>query len=119
IIAFSELGDFIDLPFRTYSQGMAARLAFATATCFDPDILLMDEWIGAGDPDFNRKAQRRMAELAEKASIIVLASHNEELLRRTCNKRLLLERGRVSAFGSMQHEPSPAPPHETSARAPR
>lgn len=99
IIEFSELGEFIDMPFRSYSQGMAARLAFAIATTLDPEILLMDEWIGAGDAAFQLKAKQRMDELAEKAGIIVLASHSEELLKKTCNKRLELEKGRVKSFG--------------------
>ncbi|WP_246693475.1 ABC transporter ATP-binding protein [Mesorhizobium sp. M8A.F.Ca.ET.161.01.1.1] len=87
IIAFSELGDFIDVPFKTYSQGMAARLAFSAATTLDPEILLMDEWIGAGDAAFQAKAKRRMDELAEKAGIIVLATHNESLLESVCTKK--------------------------------
>lgn len=98
IIAFSELGEFIDLPYKTYSQGMAARLAFSVATTCDPQILLMDEWIGAGDPAFQEKARARMNDLAERAGIIVLASHNHALLQRTCNKILHLEGGRVKAF---------------------
>lgn len=97
IIEFSELGEFIDMPLKSYSRGMAARLAFAIATAMDPEILLIDEWIGAGDASFQQKASRRMNELAERAGIVVLASHNEELLARTCNKRLELERGRVKA----------------------
>ena len=98
IIEFSELGEFIDMPFKSYSQGMAARLAFSIATTLEPEILLMDEWISAGDASFQKKATERMNLLAEKAGIIVLASHNEELMKRTCNKRLELERGRVKAF---------------------
>jgi len=98
IIEFSELGDFIDVPFKAYSQGMAARLAFSVATSLEPEILLMDEWIGAGDPSFQEKAKQRMNELAAKAGIIVLASHNHGLLKRTCNKILELEKGRVKAF---------------------
>ncbi|MER8829455.1 ABC transporter ATP-binding protein [Mesorhizobium sp. M0938] len=98
IIEFSELGDFIDVPFKAYSQGMAARLAFSVATSLEPEILLMDEWIGAGDPSFQDKAKKRMDELAEKAGIIVLASHNHGLLKRTCNKILELDKGRVKAF---------------------
>jgi len=98
IIDFSELGDFIDLPLKTYSQGMAARLAFSVAVALEPEILLMDEWIGAGDQKFQEKAGMRMDELAEKAGIIVLASHNNSLLKRTCNKILKLEGGRVAAF---------------------
>lgn len=95
IIEFSELGDFIDLPFKSYSQGMGARLAFSIATSFEPEILLMDEWIGAGDIDFQSKAKRRMDELAERARIIVLASHNRELIKRTCNMVLTLKVGRA------------------------
>jgi len=98
IIAFSELGDFIDVPLKAYSQGMAARLAFSVATSLEPEILLMDEWIGAGDAAFQDKAKQRMAEIAEKAGIIVLASHNHDLLKRTCNKLLELDKGRVKAF---------------------
>lgn len=99
IIDFSELGDFIDLPFKTYSQGMAARLAFAIATSFEPEILLMDEWIGAGDPTFQDKSKARMEEVTAKAATIVLASHNHALLKRTCNKILELEKGAVKFFG--------------------
>jgi len=104
IIEFSELGEFIDMPLKSYSQGMGARLAFAIATSLDPEILLMDEWIGAGDQSFQKKATDRMNQLAEKAGIIVLASHSEELLAKTCNKRLELERGRVASFA--REEPS-------------
>jgi len=99
IIEFSELGEFIDMPFKSYSQGMGARLAFSIATTMDPEILLMDEWIGAGDASFQQKATDRMNRLADKAGIIVLASHSEELLKKTCNKRLELDRGKVSVFG--------------------
>ncbi len=95
IIAFSELGEFIDMPFKSYSQGMAARLAFSIATTLEPEILLMDEWIGAGDANFQKKAKERMGELAEKAGIIILASHNAALIERTCNRVLELEKGRV------------------------
>lgn len=97
IIAFSELGDFIDMPFKAYSQGMAARLAFSVATAMEPEILLMDEWIGAGDPAFQEKTSARMAELTEKAGIIVLATHNTDLLKRICNRIIRLERGRIVA----------------------
>lgn len=98
IIAFSELGEFIDVPIKTYSQGMAARLAFSIATSLEPEILLMDEWIGAGDPAFQEKARKRMNEFAEKAGIVVLASHNYALIKRTCNLILELEKGKVKAF---------------------
>jgi len=101
IIEFSELGEFIDLPMKTYSQGMATRLAFSVATTLEPEILLMDEWIGAGDPEFQEKARARMDTIASKAGIIVLATHNHELMHRTCNKVLALEKGVVAYFGSM------------------
>jgi len=95
IIEFSELGDFIDMPLKTYSAGMSTRLAFAIATSFEPEILLMDEWIGAGDKTFQDKAKARMDEIVARAGIIVLASHNEGLIKRVCNKVLTLEKGRV------------------------
>ncbi|MAS05528.1 MAG: sugar ABC transporter ATP-binding protein [Ahrensia sp.] len=102
IVAFSELGDFIDMPMKSYSQGMAARLAFAVATTMEPEILLMDEWIGAGDAGFQKKAKQRMDEIAAKAGIIVLASHNRELIARTCNKVLRLEAGHASEIVSAE-----------------
>ncbi len=98
IIEFSELGDFIDMPLKSYSQGMAARLAFSVATCLEPEILLMDEWIGAGDTAFQAKAKERMAELAGSAGIIVLASHNHQLLRRTCTHILELNHGELTKY---------------------
>ena len=102
VVAFSELGDFIDMPMKSYSQGMAARLAFAVATTMEPEILLMDEWIGAGDAGFQKKAKERMDDIAAKAGIIVLASHNRELIARTCNKVLHLEAGHASAIVSAE-----------------
>ena len=99
IIAFSEMSEFIDMPFKYYSQGMAARLAFTTATSFEPEILLMDEWIGAGDPPFQEKAKERMNSVVASAGIIILASHNLSLLEKTCTHGLILERGRNAFFG--------------------
>jgi ABC-type polysaccharide/polyol phosphate transport system ATPase subunit len=96
IIEFSGLEQFIDIPLKKYSQGMAARLAFAIATTLEPEILLMDEWIGAGDAKFQQKARERMKELTDKAGIVVLASHNHSLLRKICNKALVLEKGRIT-----------------------
>ena len=102
IIEFSELDNFIDMPIKTYSQGMAARLAFSVATTLEPQILLMDEWIGAGDARFQEKARQRMILLAKSAGIVVLASHNEQLIRRTCNKILALDTGKIAYFGEME-----------------
>jgi lipopolysaccharide transport system ATP-binding protein len=77
---------------------MAARLAFAIATSFHPEILLMDEWIGAGDKDFQEKAKARLDAMIDRAGIIVLASHNEALIKRICNKVMTLEHGRVKSL---------------------
>lgn len=98
IIDFSELGDFIDMPLRTYSQGMAMRLSFAIATTFSPEILLLDEWIGAGDKDFQKKASTRMNELVAGSGITVIASHNRALLKRVCDLAIWLDKGVMRAY---------------------
>ena len=101
IVDFSELQEFIEMPFGSYSQGMAARLAFAIATAVECDILLLDEWIGAGDPAFQEKARKRMNRLVSKAGILVLASHSYPLIRKTCNKAIRLHHGRIEASGTV------------------
>ncbi len=93
--AFSELGIYLNMPIRTYSAGMAMRLSFAIATGIAPDILIMDEWIGTGDKEFRAKAQKRMREFADMAGILVIASHSEPLLNAVCNRRILVEKGRI------------------------
>jgi ABC-2 type transport system ATP-binding protein/lipopolysaccharide transport system ATP-binding protein len=95
IAEFTELGDYLDIPVRTYSSGMMTRLTFAVATCFSPEILLMDEWILAGDAGFLAKAQHRVEAFVEQAGILVLASHSTEICRRWCNKGVWMERGEV------------------------
>ncbi len=99
IEAFCELGDYLDMPLRTYSSGMAVRLAFAVSTSINPDILLMDEWLSAGDAAFIEKAEDRMRNLVGKTGILVLASHSHDLQRRTCNKGLVLEHGEIKFLG--------------------
>jgi ABC-type polysaccharide/polyol phosphate transport system ATPase subunit len=99
IADFSELGDYLDLPLRTYSSGMRVRLAFAVSTAVDADILLLDEVMGVGDASFLHKASDRLQGLRSRAQIVVLAMHSNEEIRRTCNKALWLERGGVRAFG--------------------
>lgn len=94
IAEFTELGAFLGLPIRTYSTGMRMRLAFAISTSIDPDILLLDEGIGAGDAAFLDKAKKRLDAFTEKAAIIVLASHSEDWIRRMCEKAVLLEHGK-------------------------
>jgi ABC-2 type transport system ATP-binding protein/lipopolysaccharide transport system ATP-binding protein len=95
IAEFTELGDFLKLPVKTYSEGMQARLAFAIATCIEPEILLLDEGIGAGDAAFLAKANLRRARYIESTGILVLASHSEELIHKFCNKVVIMEHGRV------------------------
>jgi ABC-type polysaccharide/polyol phosphate transport system ATPase subunit len=95
IASFSELGDFLSLPMKTYSAGMAARLAFAISTAPETDILLVDEGIGAGDAEFQKKAEERISRLFEKTSIVLIASHSEELLARFCNRRIRMEHGKL------------------------
>ena len=99
IIEFSELGAFIDMPMSTYSAGMRARLGFAITTAVDADIILMDEWIGAGDARFAKRAQERLKTTLERSSILVLASHKAGLLKRTCNKICVIHKGQKIAFG--------------------
>lgn len=101
VIEFSELGSFIDLPIKTYSAGMTTRLVFGVATSLEPDILLMDEWIGAGDAGFFQKAVDRLNNILEKSRVIVLASHNVDLITRMCNKLLVLDGGVQSYFGDL------------------
>jgi ABC-2 type transport system ATP-binding protein/lipopolysaccharide transport system ATP-binding protein len=99
IAAFTELDAFLDLPIRTYSEGMRTRLAFAVSTSIEPEILLLDEGIGAGDAAFLAKADKRLAEFTARAGIIVVASHSPGLIRRMCDKVVLLEHGRIALVG--------------------
>ncbi|MNV45217.1 Teichoic acids export ATP-binding protein TagH [compost metagenome] len=85
------------MPVRVYSSGMLVRLAFSIATSFDADILLMDEWLGVGDADFNARAQERLSEIVQKASILVLASHNKDIIAANCNRIMHLEHGQVTS----------------------
>ncbi len=99
IVEFTELGDYLDMPVRTYSTGMILRLSFAVATCFRPEILLMDEWILAGDAHFMGKAEARVRSFIERASVMVLASHDLNLCSRWCTMAVWLEQGRVKEVG--------------------
>lgn len=95
IIEFSELGDAIYQPVRTYSAGMKARLSFSVVVFSKPDILLLDEWLGVGDKSFQKKAADKMRDFVESSSITVLATHNERLKNMICNRELILKNGRV------------------------
>lgn len=101
IIAFSELGDFIHSPARTYSSGMLLRLSFAIITSLKPEILLMDEGIGAGDAGFAHKVTERLESFYNKINILVLASHSDGLIKQMCNKVMLLEHGKILKFGAV------------------
>ncbi len=96
---FTDLGNYLAMPVHTYSSGMRLRLGLAASTCFDPEILLMDEWIGMGDAHFLEKAERRMERFVGRSSILVIASHSETLIERLCTKAVLLDRGEVTAIG--------------------
>ncbi len=99
IANFSELGDYLSVPLRTYSAGMKVRLAFGAATSVDPEILVLDEVVGAGDAGFMNKAKKRLDQLVEKSSIVLFAAHSDEIIKRFCNKVVLLESGSVRYFG--------------------
>ncbi len=99
IEAFTELNEYLSLPVRTYSTGMLVRLGFAIATAIDPEILLLDEGLGAGDARFATRAADRVRALIDRSSIMVLASHSEVLIRQMCKRAILLDRGRILADG--------------------
>jgi ABC-type polysaccharide/polyol phosphate transport system ATPase subunit len=101
-VSFTDLGNFLAMPIRTYSAGMKTRLAFAVSTAIVPDILLLDEGLGAGDASFWEKAQDRTNRYLGSVKILVLASHSTELLKKFCNKALWLEHGEVKAFGELE-----------------
>jgi ABC-type polysaccharide/polyol phosphate transport system ATPase subunit len=102
IADFSELGDYLDLPIRTYSSGMRMRLAFAISTAVDSDILLLDEVMGVGDATFMHKAEQRLDSLQQRSEIVVLAMHSNREIRRVCNKALWMENGSMRMFGTAE-----------------
>jgi len=102
IIEFTELGHFIDMPIRTYSTGMHLRLAFAVSTIVRPEILLMDEWLSVGDEGFKKKAEERLSNLVQSTNILVIASHDPDLILNTCNRAIWLEHGTIRMQDSAQ-----------------
>lgn len=102
IATFSELEGFLHLPIRTYSSGMRARLAFSISTHVDADILLLDEVVATGDASFVRKAREKLESISAASRIMIFASHSNNALRALCNKGLLLEQGRLKAFGDLE-----------------
>lgn len=101
IAEFAELGDYLQMPLRTYSSGMAMRLAFAVSTSVSADIILMDEWLSVGDQEFSVRAQGRLRSLVDQAKIMVLASHDEHLIASVCNKVIRLDHGAVSSISAI------------------
>jgi ABC-type polysaccharide/polyol phosphate transport system ATPase subunit len=102
---FTEMGSFLHLPISQYSAGMKMRLAFALATCGNPDILVMDEWVQVGDESFRDKAAARLSTMVGKSSTLVLASHNKEVVRTNCTKIVEMEQGRVVQQGPIDRFP--------------
>ncbi|WP_420716155.1 ABC transporter ATP-binding protein [Mycobacterium sp. 94-17] len=102
IAAFTELGDYLSMPLRTYSTGMRVRLAIGVLTSIDPQILLLDEAIGAVDTDFLRKAMAQLDKLVERAGILVFASHSNEFLARLCKTAIWIDHGEIKMAGSVE-----------------
>ncbi|NNM58459.1 MAG: ABC transporter ATP-binding protein [Legionellales bacterium] len=102
IIEFTELGDYLNMPVRIYSSGMRLRLAFAIATSVHPEILLIDEVVGAGDANFMNKAEIRFNALIGRSNIVVIAVHNFDLIRKFCNKIIFLNAGKIEFFGEVE-----------------
>jgi ABC-2 type transport system ATP-binding protein/lipopolysaccharide transport system ATP-binding protein len=97
--AFSDLGDFFDIPVRRYSDGMKARLSFALSTSIPADVLVLDEWLSAGDAAFVQKAQERLTRYLDTIKVVILASHSRNLLKTVCNKVAWLDKGELRAIG--------------------
>lgn len=95
VCEFSELGEYIQMPMRTYSSGMTMRLMFAISTYMHADIILMDEWLSAGDKDFSEKAQDRLRKVVDRAKLLVIASHSTEVIAKTCTRVIHLEHGKI------------------------
>ena len=102
IAEFTELGDYLDLPLRTYSTGMRVRLGFAISTAVDAQILLLDEVLGVGDARFQEKAKERIEGLHRRAEIVVIALHSNEAIRKACNKAIWLDKGKMMAIGNTE-----------------
>jgi ABC-2 type transport system ATP-binding protein len=102
IAEFTELGDYLKVPVRTYSNGMMLRLAFAIATARDPEILLIDEIIGVGDAGFFEKAFARLHKLVQRSRILMVAAHQDDMLRRLCDKAIWLSHGKLMQFGDIE-----------------
>ena len=99
IVAFSEIGQFIDVPLRNYSSGMIARLAFSVATVVVPEVLIVDEVLSVGDAMFQEKSRARMMELMSGGTTVLLVSHNQTQIRQMCSRVVWLDQGEMKMFG--------------------
>ncbi|QOZ25706.1 ABC transporter ATP-binding protein [Bradyrhizobium sp. CCBAU 51753] len=109
IWAFTELEERMQrLPLRMFSSGMLMRVLFATATAFPADILLLDEWLSVVDENFSAKAEQRLLKMVETAAIVIIASHDHALLRRTCSSIINLDHGRIASTAQLD---TPVPHH--------
>ena len=102
IVAFSELGDFINVPVRNYSSGMIMRLAFSIASMVSPDILIVDEILAVGDASFQEKSHNRMMEMMSHGTTVLLVSHNIDQIRKLCDRVVWLDHGKVMAVGATE-----------------
>ncbi len=102
IAEFTELGDYLDMPLRTYSTGMRVRLALGVVTSIDPEILVLDEGIGAVDADFLEKVRDRLKEMVQRSGILVFASHSDEFLMELCDTAMWMQEGGIKEHGSLR-----------------
>tara|TARA_B100000035_G_scaffold43773_2_gene32730 strand:- start:443 stop:1198 length:756 start_codon:yes stop_codon:yes gene_type:complete len=102
IAKFSGLGDFLNMPLRTYSSGMQSRLAFSSAIANNPGILLIDEFFSTGDIEFSKKSEKKVLEMMSSSSILIFASHDLELLNKVCNKAVCMKSGEIIFSGSTE-----------------
>lgn len=102
IVAFSEVGEFIDVPLRNYSSGMITRLAFSIATVIEPEVLIVDEVLSVGDASFQKKSYDRMMELMHGGTTVLFVSHNMRQIRNMCSRVVWLENGQVQMFGETE-----------------
>lgn len=101
IVEFTELHDYLNMPLKTYSSGMRMRLTFATSTAFKPEVLVLDEWVSAGDHEFKAKATKRLRQLIDKSGIFIFASHSRDLQKRVANKGAVLGNGQLLFYGDL------------------
>ena len=102
IVEFSELKEFIDVPLKNYSSGMRARLGFSIATMVKPDILILDEVLSVGDAKFKKKSEEKLKSMMDENTTVIFVYHNLGQVRRICNKAMILEKGRMIAYGDIE-----------------